>query len=129
MPNEPYDPEKDPNDGFNRDTVREAHKAVMATDFPEGVGAPWLSTPRAPERIETIINMLRSVWYANPDQRLGQLLSNYVFGHHADIWHQEDTESEAKLRSLLNDSNRLTCPHPGVMRGETCPSCGGTFGT
>ncbi len=53
------------------------------------------------ERIARIMNKLEELWRRAPDQRLGQLLENYVFEHHLDrkqcIFHIEDTVTELKL--------------------------------
>ena len=116
-----------PCDG-SMETLAETARRLHA-EFPEGIGAPWLSTPRSADRIGRICEKLALVWSQNPDQRLGQLLSNYAFGHHVDIWHQEDTDTEANLDAFLSAPvEQRQCPHPGVMRGEVCPKCGGTFG-
>ena len=39
--------------------------------------------PRDPKRIPEILDALKTIWEKSPDQRLGQLLLNYVF-HDAD---------------------------------------------
>jgi hypothetical protein len=56
---------------------------------------------REPERIDRITNRLNELWHKHPDQRLGQLLANYIFGHHRDIFHQEDEITEARLRAMF----------------------------
>lgn len=85
--------------------------------------------PRSVDRIDRITEKLNKVWHAMPDQRLGQLLANYGFGHHVDPFHVEDDQIEQKLDELLAKSlAQLACPHPGTMRGEVCGRCGGTFG-
>ena len=45
---------------------------------------------RDPKRIKRICKLIEKQWNKVPDQRLGQFLSNYVFGHHTDIFYQED---------------------------------------
>lgn len=35
--------------------------------------------PRDPARIEKVLDALKVLWLTQPDQRLGQLLENYVF--------------------------------------------------
>jgi len=52
---------------------------------------------RDPKRIARICKILQKVWSGYSDQRLGQLLANYVFGHHVDIFFQEDDISEKAL--------------------------------
>lgn len=49
---------------------------------------------RDPERIERILRMLESLWKKYPDQRLGQLLGNWVF---INLWNQEDDITEERL--------------------------------
>ena len=61
---------------------------------------------RDPERIPRILGLVEELWRHYPDQRLGQLLENYVFQHHAIrgsgcIFHIEDSETEARLRHVL----------------------------
>ena len=63
---------------------------------------------RDPERIGRILHLLGTLWYEFPDQRLGQLLENYVFGHHSErdsmcIFHQEDDETEARLERFIKE--------------------------
>ena len=53
---------------------------------------------RNPERIERICKLLEKAWSKAPDQRLGQFLANYVFGHHQDIFFQEDDVTEERLK-------------------------------
>ena len=57
---------------------------------------------RDPKRIERMCDLLKEQWHKYPDQRLGQLLINYVFGRvnrHV-IFYQEDDESEERLKKL-----------------------------
>lgn len=57
------------------------------------------------KRIKRICDKLELIWHYFPDQRLGQLLENYVFGHHLNtggcIFNHEDDETEVKLDALL----------------------------
>jgi len=55
---------------------------------------------RDPKRIKRICRLLEKKWAEAPDQRLGQFLSNFVFGHHVDIFHQEDNVTEKALGLL-----------------------------
>ena len=57
---------------------------------------------REPQRIKRICKLLQKTWVTVPDQRLGQLLANYVFGHHQDIFYQEDDITEKKLNATEN---------------------------
>lgn len=52
---------------------------------------------RDKERIIRIIELIGQLWDKFPDHRLGQLLSNCVFGHHTDIFFQEDDHTEQAL--------------------------------
>lgn len=50
---------------------------------------------RDPKRIDKMINLLRDVWHANPDMRLGQLMLNLTSNSRLDttqFWHAEDEE-------------------------------------
>ena len=55
---------------------------------------------RDKKRIKRICDVLRKKWEKCPDQRLGQFLSNYVFGHQVDIFFQEDDATERLLKEL-----------------------------
>lgn len=59
------------------------------------------------ERIDRILELIRKKWKENSDQRLGQLLMNYIFGnigdrHTAFIFYQEDTITEQRLLANMN---------------------------
>jgi uncharacterized protein YihD (DUF1040 family) len=53
-----------------------------------------------PKRIKRICKLLEKQWSKVPDQRLGQFIANYIFGHHTDTFYQEDTTSEECLNKL-----------------------------
>ena len=54
------------------------------------------------ERIDRICQKLNKVWKEIPDQRLGQLLENYIFGRDGqNIWFQEDTHTEELFDNIL----------------------------
>jgi len=53
---------------------------------------------RNKKRIKRICRLLEKKWSEVPDQRLGQLLINYVFGYHQDIFFQEDSLTENCLK-------------------------------
>jgi hypothetical protein len=55
---------------------------------------------RDPERIDRMIEHLRQLWHAHPDQRLGQLLCNVLQGD-LEPWLVEDDATERKLRWAL----------------------------
>jgi len=68
---------------------------------------------RPKERIKRILRAIEELWNMYPDQRLGQLLTNYVFVDKAntfnfmrmsssEIFNQEDDETEEKLLKALN---------------------------
>jgi hypothetical protein len=63
---------------------------------------------RDPARIKRICDKLEILWGYHPDQRLGQLLENYIFGHHSKyrdgcIFHVEDDGVERKLDELIKE--------------------------
>lgn len=56
-------------------------------------------------RIKRILKMLEKLWMENSDQRLGQILENYIFvkGDRGDrtsvaMFYQEDDETEVLLK-------------------------------
>jgi len=49
-------------------------------------------------RVKRICKLLEKEWLKVPDQRLGQFLSNYVFGEGQDIFFQEDDLTENCLK-------------------------------
>ena len=53
---------------------------------------------RDPKRIKRITKALTKLWEQYPDQRLGQLFSNYVFERDTDIFYQEDNLTEIMLK-------------------------------
>lgn len=54
------------------------------------------------ERIDRICQKLNKVWKEIPDQRLGQLLENYIFGRDSqNLWFQEDTCTEELFDNIL----------------------------
>ena len=55
---------------------------------------------REKARIKRICKALEKLWIQYPDQRLGQLLENYVFGRNTDIFHIEDDIIEHRLKEL-----------------------------
>lgn len=69
------------------------------------------STVRDPARIERLVRMLKAVWLQAPDQRLGQLLENYVLpemgeAHEGSAWEVEDGEVERRLRRVIETGPR-----------------------
>lgn len=54
------------------------------------------------ERIDRICQKLNRIWKEIPDQRLGQLLENYIFGRDSqNLWFQEDTRTEELFDNIL----------------------------
>ena len=55
------------------------------------------------KRIDKILNQLKHLWMRFPDQRLGQLLDNYVFGYKLDshLFHIEDDVVEDRLNEII----------------------------
>lgn len=64
---------------------------------------------REEKRIKRICKSLEKLWIKCPDQRLGQLLENYIFtgGNRGTetgfLFFQEDTKTEELLNELLNE--------------------------
>lgn len=56
---------------------------------------------REAERIDRILALVRELWMLAPDQRLGQLLENYVFDRPGSLFRQQDEETEDRLRRTL----------------------------
>ncbi len=67
--------------------------------------------PRPIERIPLILDALKTIWEKYPDQRLGQLLENYVFldGSRGKdktsiaLYAQEDTETLKNLQKIIKE--------------------------
>lgn len=55
---------------------------------------------RDPERINRILNKIRTAWSVRPDMRLGQLLINLTGIDQTDLFQLEDDELEANLDKL-----------------------------
>ena len=54
------------------------------------------------ERIDRVCQKLNRVWKEIPDQRLGQLLENYIFGRDSqNLWFQEDTRTEELFDNII----------------------------
>ena len=60
------------------------------------------------ERIDRISDKLSDLWHNHPDQRLGQLLENYVFGYivPSPLFHVEDDEIENRIDAQIKISNK-----------------------
>ena len=74
---------------------------------------------RDKSRIKRICKLIETEWLRVPDQRLGQFLANYVFGHHVDIFFQEDDMSETMLICTQNEKNNnkvVTSTKPKINR-------------
>ena len=73
---------------------------------------------RDPKRIKTICKLLEKLWLQVPDQRLGQLLSNYIYGHSVDIFYNEDDLVLNKLKGLLKElKNEDKIAYSGSKKG------------
>jgi len=53
---------------------------------------------RDPARIDQILDRIRTVWYAHPDWRLGQLLQNIGAFHRYDVFYIEDEDVLKRLQ-------------------------------
>ena len=70
--------------------------------------------PRPLERIPLILSALKTIWEKYPDQRLGQLLENYVFldGSRGkdqtsiNLYAQEDTETLKNLQKIIKERTK-----------------------
>ena len=69
-----------------------------------------IKMPRENSRRERVIKLLKQLWNMNPDQRLGQLLENYIFfqGERGDrtsirLFYQEDEDTETILENILKN--------------------------
>ncbi len=69
---------------------------------------------RDPKRIGKILKELEKVWKTYPDQRLGQILENYVFfeGERGDttsvrLFYQEDSETLKCIKAFLEKENEV----------------------
>ena len=67
---------------------------------------------RDPKRIGKILKELEKVWKTYPEQRLGQILENYVFfeGERGDttsvrLFYQEDGETLKCIKAFLEERN------------------------
>ena len=69
---------------------------------------------RDPARIDRMVEMLRLLWHAQPDLRLGQLLVNVIRPGEPcpRIFYAEDTDTEAKL---IRELDEVTAPAPSPM--------------
>ena len=85
---------------------------------------------RDPARIDRILKHLRDLWRLYPDQRLGQLLTNFCPVDEKLVWFTEDDRWEASLEAAANKCPRcggvlqrtgLTPPDEGEAIG--CSSC------
>jgi hypothetical protein len=66
----------------------------------------FTETTRDPKRIDELLALLRAVWVANPDWRLGQLVqvaASEGARMTADVFQADDAEVEAGLRRLLDE--------------------------
>lgn len=78
---------------------------------------------RDPDRIDTVLNKLRTFWKANPDLRLGQIISNATqtaWSDVLDLSRSEDDWSDTLRRAIFNvedDALLRSIPVP-------CAACG-----
>jgi len=60
---------------------------------------------RDKRRIKRILKLVEKIWNIYPQQRFGQMLTNYAFYpliHENEIWNAEDDSIERKLKNLLH---------------------------
>jgi hypothetical protein len=67
-------------------------------------------TPRDPQRIDRIIELLREVWHLSSDERLTQLIINAADVPYdsrlGSVFYLEDDQMEQRLRGMLNGRKR-----------------------
>ncbi len=65
-------------------------------------------TPRDPERIDRMVELLRQAWHLFPDERLTQLVMNAADAHEvcAPLFYLEDDKMEEKLKKLIASRQR-----------------------
>ena len=80
---------------------------------------------RDPERIDEVIDNLRALWKSHPNQRLGQLLENYVFynGKRGDstscsLFYQEDDATLTNIKRGVAPK-AISLGNPNERRLET----------
>ena len=59
---------------------------------------------RNTDRIDRICGKLDILWHGYPDQRLGQLIINYLMNEE-DVFWQDDDVTESRLDSFLNKNS------------------------
>lgn len=57
---------------------------------------------RDPNRIPTILNSIRNMWEAYPDQRLGQLILNFGPASDAALYYIEDEDLIDRMKSNID---------------------------
>ncbi|HTR71885.1 MAG TPA: hypothetical protein VMH41_16870 [Mycobacteriales bacterium] len=68
------------------------------------------------DRIDRIVDLLREAWHANPDWRLGQLVSNSLGAGVQDVFFPEDFRFERGLRAILSGDHFGPDPSTGEPR-------------
>ena len=60
---------------------------------------------RDPQRIDRVINLVKTLWKQSPDLRLCQLISNLGFRvcQNNDVFHVEDDALETQIKKVLKD--------------------------
>ncbi len=60
-------------------------------------------TPRDPQRIDRMVELLRQAWHLFPDERLTQVLINAAEAHEGcgSLFYLENDKMEEKLRKLI----------------------------
>lgn len=70
------------------------------------------------KRIHRICKKLEKMWSKVPDQRLGQFLSNYVYGHKVDIFNLDDVQVEDALQDTVGICTKV-CTNKDLL----CDRC------
>ena len=77
--------------------------------------------PRDPERIDKLLNKIRTIWKKFPDMRLCQLIGNCFNDN--DVYNKEDSELRDRLSAVYVDAYI----YDAYPDGWTCVSCGEEF--
>jgi uncharacterized protein YihD (DUF1040 family) len=60
---------------------------------------------RDSKRIDKILRLISIIWHKNPDQRLGQLLTNYAGFQDSDYYTEDDATEQELFNSFVHYFN------------------------
>ena len=66
-------------------------------------------TPRDPQRIDRMVELLREAWHLFPDERLTQLVINATDTHHdcGPVYYMDDVELERRLQNVVAERRKF----------------------